>query len=305
MRSNQKSVAWGSQSLSENKRKTGVTDALRRLLLTVKACFSIFRIKTAEGFQYRIAGLAGATTSIFWVLIEITVYTVFYTYAENKNAGMLAGMTLQQVITYSWLTQVFFGMQPMNIDDEIRGKITSGDVGIELCRPLDLYLHWFSKTAASRLIPLFWRGSFTILAGLLMPAAFRLSSPASLNNLLWMLVSLFSAFLLCTSYGMLVCAVRLNITWGEGPTYIIMLVGGVLSGGYLPLQLWPKFLQGFLLVQPFAGYLDIPLRLYLGTLSPQQGIWAVGLQLMWTAIFIAAGRFLMAARMKNIIIQGG
>jgi ABC-2 type transport system permease protein len=170
---------------------------------------------------------------------------------------------------------------------------------------MDLYLHWFSKTAASRLIPLMWRGSFTILAGLLMPVSFRLSPPASLDSFLWMLLSLFSAFLLCTSYGMLVCAVRLNITWGEGPTYIIMLVGGVLSGGYLPLQLWPKFLQGFLLIQPFAGYLDIPLRLYLGTLLPQQGIWAVGLQLMWTAVFIAAGRYLMAARLKNIVIQGG
>ena len=272
---------------------------------TARACLSIFRIKTAEGFQYRIAGLAGASTGIFWVLIEVTVYTIFYTYSSNKDAGIIAGLTLKQIVSYAWLAQVLFLMQPMSIDGEILGKITSGDVSIEMCRPIDLYSHWFAKVAASRLTPLFWRGSITILVGMLMPLSYRLSPPASLIGFIWMLLSFVSAFLLCSAYGMLVCSVRLNITWGEGPTYIIMLVGGVLSGGYLPLQLWPKFMQSFLLVQPFAGYLDIPLRLYLGTIDPKDGLWAVGLQLMWTVIFIIIGKTLMSRRLKNIIVQGG
>lgn len=274
-------------------------------LCTAKACLSIFRIKTSEGFQYRVAGLAGASTSIFWVLIEVTVYSVFYTYANNKAAGTIAGLTLKQIISYSWLTQIFFLMQPMSIDSEILGKITSGDVGIELCRPIDLYFHWFSKIAASRLTPIFWRGSVTLIFGLLMPPSYRLSPPASLLGLICMLISFISAFLLCTAYGMLICAVRLNITWGEGPTYILMLIGGVLSGGYLPLQLWPKFMQTFLLIQPFAGYLDIPIRLYIGTLPPEDALFAISLQIIWITIFIVMGKLLLSKRLKNIIVQGG
>lgn len=278
---------------------------ISRYLPAARACLSIFRIKAAEGFQYRMAGLAGASTSIFWVLIEITVYTIFYRYANNREAGLLAGLSLEQIVSYAWLTQMFFMMQPMNIDGEILGKITSGDVGIEMCRPLDLYSHWFAKTAASRLMPMFWRGSFTLLVGMIMPHSYRLSAPASPGGFACMLLSMASAFLLCTAYGMLVCAVRLNITWGDGPTYIIMLIGGILSGAYLPLQLWPDFLQGFLLVQPFAGYLDIPLRLYIGTLLPGNGVWAIGLQLFWILVFVAAGKVLMAHRLKSIIVQGG
>lgn len=272
---------------------------------TAKACLSIFRIKTAEGFQYRMAGLAGASTSIFWVLIEITVYTIFYTYANNKGAGLAAGFSLKQVVSYAWLTQLLFLMQPMSIDSEILGKITSGDVGIEMCRPIDLYFHWFAKTAASRLTPMFWRGSITLIVGLLMPVSYRLSAPSSLLGLLCMLISSASAFLLCTAYAMLTCTVRLNIPWGDGPTYIMMLVGGVLSGAYLPLQLWPKFMQNFLLVQPFAGYLDIPLRLYIGTLPASKAFFAISLQLMWATLFIALGKALMNKRLKNIIVQGG
>lgn len=276
-----------------------------RLKASIKACFSLFRIKTASSFQYRMAGLAGATTSIFWVLIEMVVYTIFYTYANNKESGSIATLTLKQVISYAWLTQVLFLMQPMNIDSEILNKITNGDVGIEMCRPLDLYFHWFSKTAASRFTPLIWRGSIVLIFGMLMPSSYRLSAPASLLGFFCMLLSVSIALILCTSYAMLTCAIRLNISWGDGPTYIMMLIGGVLSGTYLPLQLWPKFMQGFLLIQPFAGYLDIPLRLYIGTLLPKDVFFAIGIQLMWIIIFIIAGRILMSKRLKSIIVQGG
>lgn len=276
-----------------------------KYLNTLKASYSLFRIKTAEGFQYRLSGLAGATTSIFWALIEIMIYTVFYQYGDNKSAALIAGLNLKQVITYSWLAQVLFLIQPMKIDGEILNKIVMGDVGIEMCRPLDLYFHWFAKTAAARLTPLLWRGSAVLLAGLIMPPYYRLQAPASLPGFLCMLLSLLGALLLCTSFGMLVCTIRLNITWGDGPAYIIMLIGGVLSGSYLPLKLWPDFMQKFLLLQPFAGYLDIPLRLYLGVLSPDNAGWAIGLQLLWSLLFIALGKFLMSLRLKKIIVQGG
>lgn len=272
---------------------------------TAKAYFSIFKIKTAEGFQYRMAGLAGASTSIFWVLIEITVYTIFYTYSNNKEAGITAGLTLKQVVSYAWLTQLLFLMQPMSIDGEILTKITNGDIGIEMCRPIDLYSHWFAKTAASRLTPMFWRGSVTLIFGVLMPLSYRLSPPISFLNLMYTLISVCTALLLCSAYAMLTCAVRLNITWGDGPTYIMMLIGGVLSGAYLPLQLWPKFMQDFLLIQPFAGYLDIPLRLYIGTLPISSAAWAIGLQLLWTILFLIIGRILLSKRLKSIIVQGG
>ncbi|NLO39928.1 MAG: hypothetical protein GX115_10735 [Ruminiclostridium sp.] len=278
----------------------------RKLILAnARACFSLFRIKIAEGLQYRLAGLAGASTGIIWVIIEIAVYSVFYRFSQRQEAGILAGMTLKQAITYSWLAQVLFLMQPMSIDAEILKKITSGDVGVEMCRPLDLYFHWFSKTAAGRLTPLFWRGSITLLAGMLMPEAMRMLPPKSVSGLVLMLISTVSAFFLCSSYAMLICAVRLNITWGDGPTYIMMLIGMVLSGSTLPLQLWPDSLQKILFYQPFAGYLDIPVRLYLGTLAPGEAGGAICLQLFWSALFIIAGKALMTKRLQTVIIQGG
>jgi ABC-2 type transport system permease protein len=119
------------------------------------------------------------------------------------------------------------------------------------------------------------------------------------------MLSATGAFLLCTAYGMLITAVRLNITWGEGPTYMLLLISVVLSGGYLPLQLWPDALQKLLLYQPFAGYLDLPVRLYVGSMAWAQGIGAILMQLFWALLFVLIGKALMGHKLKTLIVQGG
>ena len=271
---------------------------------TLKPCLSLFRLRVAEALQYRLAALSGASISIFWAFLEIHVYTVFYTYGDNR-AALSSGLSLPQAVSYAWLGQVFFPLQPMSIDGEIHDKIISGDVGLELCRPLDVYAHWFAKTAAGRLGSFCVRGGLILLCALLMPAPYRLQPPASAAGFLLFLISQLAAFLLCTSYGMLIAALRIGITWGEGPTYMLMLLGGILSGSYLPLQLWPDALQRFLLAQPFAGYLDIPLRLYVGSLPPSQALAGLALQLGWTAAFILLGRGLLQRQLRHIVVQGG
>lgn len=270
----------------------------------VKAGLSIFRIQLAQSLQYRLAGLSSASIGIFWALIEIVVFTVFYEHAQNSAATM-NGLTLAQVISYVWVAQALVPLQPMSIDSELLAQITSGNVGIALCRPMKLYDHWFAHTAAGRL-GFFWiRALFIALTGILLPASIHLAPPASLAGFILFLLSAAGAFLLCTAYGLLATAVRLNITWGEGPTYMMLLVSGVLSGGYLPLQLWPDALQKVLLYQPFAGYLDIPVRLYVGSMDARQGIMAILVQLGWFVVFVAIGRALMERKLKTLVIQGG
>lgn len=270
---------------------------------TIRACLSLFRIHLAEGLQYRLAALSGGSISVFWALIEIAVITVFYTYSENS--GNINGLTLTSAITYIWLAQICFMLQPMSIDGDIRNAIVKGDVGIALCRPLDLYAHWFFKTAAGRLSPFLLRLVPVLACAVLLPASVGIAPPASLLSFLLFLASLFCAFLLCTAYGMLVTAIRLNITWGEGPTYMLLLIGGILSGSYLPLRLWPDSLQIFLRLQPFAGYLDLPANLYIGLTAPGDALFTLGLQLFWTLAFILLGKGIMRRKLAALIVQGG
>lgn len=271
---------------------------------TCKACSSLFRIRMAEGLQYRASAISGVFVSVFWGFLECVLFTVFYTYSDN-GAWNNNGLSLSQTISYVWLAQGLFVLQSMNIDGEIMAKINNGDVGVELCRPMNLYTHWFVKSSAGKLGTSWLRSLATILAGLLMPVSYALGAPASALGFACFLLSVVMAFVLCSAFAMFVTAIRLNITWGDGPTYMLLLFSGILSGTYLPLRLWPDFMQTFLYLQPFGGFADIPVQLYVGSLAPTGALPAIGLQLFWSALFIFAGRSIMTRKLKSIIVQGG
>lgn len=79
----------------------------------------------------------------------------------------------------------------------------------------------------------------------------------------------------------------------------------LLSGMIIPLALMPDFLAFFLRWQPFAGVTDLPAQLYCGSLAPGQ-VWSVlAMQLIWAAVFIAAGRALTNYGLKRTVLAGG
>lgn len=269
---------------------------------TMKACASLFKMRVAENLQYRAAALANSCISIFWGLMQIVMFTVFFTMGDASGAAM----TLPQAVSYAWLVQISLGfIGRLGLDGEIREKIKSGDVALDLCRPLDLYAHWYSKTIALRVGGSVWRAVITLIAAVVVPAAFRLSPPVSALGFVLFLISVCSGVFLCAAFAMFLSAVRVGLTWGEGPTYIFEMIAMFLSGSCFPLQLWPDFMQRFLLLQPFASLMDIPFRLYLGLISPGESFWAMGLQLFWTVAFIAAGKLLLNRRVSKLIVQGG
>ena len=275
------------------------------LAKTVRAGLSILRIQTASGLQYRLAALASVVTPVFWAVVEVIVIRVYYSFADNYGAGVQAGLTLQQAVSYLWLAQVIHFIQPMRLEGEIVAKITSGDVGLELCRPLDIQLHWFMRSAGSRLSAAFVHSGPVAIAAILMPAGYALGPPASPASFGAMLCTIIGAVCLSSALTTLMYVMQLNVAWGSGPSNMFSILAGVLSGGYVPLQFWPDFMQGFLRWQPFAGLVDLPLRLYVGALEPDE-VWGVLLsQFVWTTGFLVLGRLMLRRNLKRLVVQGG
>ncbi|MGI6358678.1 MAG: ABC transporter permease [Bacillota bacterium] len=271
----------------------------------LRPAFSILRINLKRSLQYRLAAWAQLTTNIFWGFVHATIIVVFYRYGQAQ-AGAEAGMSMAQAVSYVWLGQIVLYLLPMYArDPEIRDKIRNGDVGVELIRPLDLYFHWFVRGVAARL------GRFLLqlvpVAGiaLLLPQPFSLQPPASLAGLLAAVCSLLLALLLSAAVQGLIYVLLMQLAWGDGPATLLMLVAEVFSGLYLPLQLWPDWAQRFLVLQPFAGMIDLPLRFYVGTLAPADFWQVTALQLCWTVGLTLIGRQLMQRTLSRLIVQGG
>jgi ABC-2 type transport system permease protein len=87
-----------------------------------------------------------------------------------------------------------------------------------------------------------------------------------------------------------------------------MIVGGVIivfSGNLVPLPLLPDQLQLFLQLQPFAGLMDTPLRIYSGHLAGTGALFALGRQAFWLIVLVAIGRAGMTRVMARLQAQGG
>jgi ABC-2 type transport system permease protein len=269
---------------------------------TLTACWALFKIRVATQLQYRAAAIANSSIGIFWGVLQITMITVFYTYGNPDGAAL----SLRQAVSYMWLVQILHGLVVMyNVDNELREMITGGNVSVELCRPLNLYDHWYAKTSANRIGGAFWRMVIISAVAITVPGMYGLGAPVSFVSFVLFTVSLTTAFFLSVSFAMVVTAVRLGLTWGDGPIWMITILSGVLGGAYLPLQLWPDAMQPFLRLQPFAGFMDTPFRLYIGSLPVNDAAFSIGLQLIWIIIFLILGKWLMNRKLQHLIVQGG
>jgi ABC-2 type transport system permease protein len=117
------------------------------------------------------------------------------------------------------------------------------------------------------------------------------------------------AFALMTSLGAavlmlanIVVAASLN---ERGVNAVLTPLVIVFSGMLLPLDFFPDALRPFLHVQPFAGLVDIPFRIYFADLSGGAALRGLALQAGWTLVLIGVGRLAMARTMRRLEMQGG
>lgn len=252
-----------------------------------------FRRATA----YRSAYLAGIITNAFFGALVCFVYLALY-----ADGGVVAGLGVNDAISYAWTTQSLISIGgAWIVSTGIAQSIRSGDVITDLTRPWSFYLYWLSRSLGERLFNLIFRGALTYLVGVLYFGA-RLPSLADLAFfvpaiLLAMLVSFAFSFL-----------VNLSAFWLLDSTGVILLANVVLtflSGFILPVAFFPPWLQAIVHALPFESITGLPAQIFLGQLAPAQIGRALATQAQWAAALTALGLAAQAAAMRKVVVQGG
>ena len=114
-----------------------------------------------------------------------------------------------------------------------------------------------------------------------------------------LMVCLSSAFMMLLDIAVVV---TLNDRWVSQSLNPLLVV---LSGSLVPLALYPDWAQRALFLQPFAGIVDIPFRIYSGNLAGGLALLGLGLQLFWTVVLVTVGRLWMERVMRRLEVQGG
>ncbi|ODU16447.1 MULTISPECIES: ABC transporter permease [Variovorax] len=256
--------------------------------------------------QYRTAALAGFGTQCWWGGIKVMVLAAFY------GGASMAGtpMSLTQAITYSWLSQGLLVLVPWLGDPEVAQAVRTGAVAYDRLRPVDAYALWFARSAgwiAARVLPrVALMAAFAAVALPLVGLGdWAWKPPASFAAAIAFLASSVLALLLSTSMVMLLNIAATAALNERGINALAGPVVIVFSGNLLPLMLLPNAWQTALLLQPFAGVVDIPARIYFGLMSGWQAMAGLGLQSFWIVVLVVFGRMAMQRTMRRLEVQGG
>jgi ABC-2 type transport system permease protein len=255
--------------------------------------------------QYRAAALAGFATQCWWGAIKIMVLAAFF-----YGAHRVQPMTLQHAITYTWLGQAFLIFLPWNADPDVAEMVRTGAVAYDRLRPVDTYGWWYARAvawSAARVAP---RAvlMFIVAAGL-MPllglGAWSLKPPAGLEAAILFSLSMIGVALLSASIVLLINVVAVASMTDRGANLLIAPFSNILSGSIVPLALFPAWSRPGLRLQPFAGLVDIPFRIYFADLTGWAAAGGIALQLGWTLALVLAGRWALGRTMRRLQVQGG
>ena len=276
--------------------------------LALRPYTALFASRFQQMLQYRGAAVAGFITQCWWGGLKVMILAAFY--GASASATSNAPMTLAQAITYTWVSQALLALMPWFGDPDVAAAVRTGAVSYDRLRPVDFYSLWFVRAAgwiAARVVP---RAALMLgFAAVVLPLVglrdWSWQPPASFAAGALFAVSIALALTLSTAMVMLlniIIAASLNArgvnALAGGPTIL-------LAGNLMPLSLFPDWAQTALLLQPFAGLLDIPLRIYFGALEGTAAAAGLCVQLFWIAALVALGRWWLARVLRSLEMQGG
>jgi ABC-2 type transport system permease protein len=249
---------------------------------------------------YTAATFAGLFTNCVFGAIICLVYLAVW--ADNPTAG---GYDAADAVTYAWLGQamlmtlmVFGGGSPEDLSDRIR----SGDVAIDLYRPVSL-LGWYAAADLGRAAyHLLSRGVIPVLLGAVL---FDLRWPVDLAAALGFAASLPLAVLVSFGLRFLVAGTAFWLLDATGPANIAFVLTLFFSGLTVPLVLFPGWLGDLAMVLPWVAYLQVPADIWLGHRSGTELLGALALQAFWAVVLLAGCALLLRAATRKLVVQGG
>lgn len=253
-------------------------------------------------FQTQLAYRGQVWSSMFGQLVQIFARVAIWT-ALYAGASSVAGVTLQQMVTYAMLSStVRDAWHHSFLVSTIDRSLKSGDVAVYLLKPLSYPFFLFAGECGTLIYRLVVIVVPTILVvaltyGILPPA----SATHGLMFMAFWLLSFAILFLLAAAFGLVAfwLMTAFSLDWTLGALL------NLLSGSFLPLWFFPEPLGTLARHLPFAWVGFYPTAVYLGRLDTGECLIYFGIGLGWAAALAAAVGWLWRRASNRIIIQGG
>jgi ABC-2 type transport system permease protein len=249
---------------------------------------------------YTAATLAGIfTNSVFGVIISFVYIAVW---RQSPDAG---GYDVADAVTYAWLGQAMIMTVAIwggGATDELATRIRSGDVAIDLYRPVGLLGWWLATDLGRATYHLLTRGLAPTVVGALL---FDIRFPA--GALPWLLFVVAVVLAVVVSFGirMLVSATAFWLLDDAGVKNLQVVLAMFLSGLVVPLVLFPGWARDLAMALPWAAFLQVPADIWLGQREGWAAVRGLAFQAVWAMALLVACRLVLDRARRKVVVQGG
>ncbi len=246
---------------------------------------------------YRAATFAGVfTNSAFGFLRAYVLVALF------ASRPIVGGYDLSDALTYVFLGQAMLATISLWGWWEVAIAIRSGDIVTQLSRPFDLQAYWLAQDLGRALYHALFRGVPPFILGALV---FDLRLPHS--PIVWLAFAVSVVLAVAVSFA-LRFILNLVAFWLFDYRGVGALASGVwtfLSGFAVPIAFFPGALRAVAEALPFRAFLQIPVDIFLTKDTSFDLLGALALQAFWAVLLLSLGRFVLAAAMRRVVVQGG
>jgi ABC-2 type transport system permease protein len=187
---------------------------------------------------------------------------------------------------------------------DIETTIRTGDVVTDLARPFSYLGYWLARDYGRaayfvlfRGLPTLAVGQLTLPGGLCWPA----DAPSWLG--LWLSVGLAVTVSFTWRFLLNVSAFWTTDARGLGglASALVLFLGGFV----VPIRFFPDWLQPLLLSLPFAAIIQVPSDIFIGRLTGDALLAALGLQAAWAIGLLGVCHLCVRVATRRVSIQGG
>jgi ABC-2 type transport system permease protein len=264
----------------------------------LKAYWRLARSGYRRQSQYRLAMFAGLFTNVVFGLVRASIML-----AAVKEPGTFGGYDAGSVGAYVWLSQGLVGaIQIKGPAPELADRIKTGDVAIDFVRPIDVqtsYLAGDLGRAASTFLP---RGLPSVIIGSLVCG---LAMPRTAEPYVLGLISVVLAVVLSFLSQFAVAVTGFWLIETRGIRSLYTVGGSFLAGLYVPVHLFPAWLQRLANGTPFPSILQAPIDVLSGRVVATEAVKIILIQVVWVVIAATVGRLMLRAGRLKLEAQGG
>jgi ABC-2 type transport system permease protein len=246
---------------------------------------------------YRGATLAGVFTNT--VFGFILAYVLLAVYQQRSTIG---GFNATDAVTFTFVMQGMLMVIGVFGTTEIADRIRTGDVVSGLYRPVDFQAYWLADSYGRSIFYAIFRGIPPFVVGSLV---FDLRLPGTAGTWLGFFAAVVVAVAVSFGWGFLLQLTAFWLLDVRGPNQLGWLTAQFLAGVFVPVAFFPAWLGAIANATPFPSMAQLPVEVFLGKHPGIELAGVLAVQLFWAAVLLGAGRLLLRAAMRKVVVQGG